>query len=192
MEEAYSIRNKNIIDIAISFSAMLRVFEQGSKQKIAGKLENSFSLLADIEGKDDFERIHSDFCEWFVKNIFTVEKVLKNKKIKKSRAASYGQAAKVFNIALKVYVYYCNLPDYETVARLRPMLHCAVDTLMMGHLKKKYPKENLEAKTIEAVSKSDYVVLQKMVKQHMEDEFDKPLLPVQYEDIMWYGLNRRA
>ena len=72
------------------------------------------------------------------------------------------------------------------------MLHCAVDTLMMEHLKKKYPKENLKAKTIEAVSKTDYVVLQKMVKQHIEDEFDKPLLPVQYEDIMWYGLNRRA
>ena len=192
IEEAYSIRNKNIIDIAVSFSAMIRVFEQGSKQKIVGKLENSFSLLANIDGKDDFERIHSDFCEWFVKNVLTAEKVLKNKKIKKSRAASYGQAAKVFNVALKVYVYYCNLPDYETATRLQPMLHCAVDTLMMGHLKKKYPKENLEAKTIEAVSKSDYVVLQKMVKQHMEDEFDKPLLPVQYEDIMWYGLNRRA
>ena len=174
MEEACSIRNKNIIDIAISFSAMIRVFEQGSKQKIAGKLENSFSLLADIEGKDDFEKIHSDFCEWFVNNVFTAEKVLKNKKIKKSRAASYGQAAKVFNVALKVYVYYCNLPDYETAAKLLPMLHCAVDTPMMEHLKKKYPKENLKAKTIEAVSKSDYVVLQKMVKQHIEDEFDKP------------------
>jgi len=192
IEEANLIRYKNIIDIAISFSGMNRVFEQGSKQKIAGKLESSFSLLAGIEGKDDFEKIHSDFCEWFVNNVFTAERVLKNKRVKKSRSASYGQGAKVFNIALKVYVYYCNLPDHETAARLLPMLHSAVDTIMMEHLKKKYPKENLKAETIEAVNKSDYFVLRKMVNQHIKDEFDKPIRSVHYDDIMWYRLNRRA
>ncbi|MCJ7583796.1 MAG: hypothetical protein MUO30_03370 [Anaerolineales bacterium] len=192
MDEASSIRYKNIIDIAISFSAMTRVFEQGSKQKIAGKLEYSLGLLAGIEGKDKFENMHSDFCEWFVNNVFTAEKVLKNKKIKKSRAASYGQAAKVFNIALKVYVYYCNLPDYETAAKLLPMLHSAVDTLMMEHLKKKYPEENIKAETIEGVSKADYFVLQKMVNQHIKDEFEKPIQPIHYDDIMWYRLNKRA
>lgn len=31
VEEANSIRNKHIIDIAISFSAMIRVFEKGTK-----------------------------------------------------------------------------------------------------------------------------------------------------------------
>ena len=191
-DEAKSIRTKNIINVAISFSAMNRLFEQGSKQKIAGKSESSFELLADVESKDDFEKIHSDFCEWFVQNVFTAEKVLKNKKIKRSRAASYGQAAKVFGVALKVYVYYCNLPDYESAAKLLPMLHSAVDTLMMKNLKKKYPKENIKAKTIEAVGKSDYVVLQKMVKKHIEDEFENKILPVHYDDIMWYRLNKRA
>ena len=190
MDYTKSLRKKNIIDIAISFSAMNRLFEQGSKQKIAKKLENSFDLLAGFENKDDFEKKHSDFCEWFVQNIFTAEKVLKNKKIKRSRAASYGQAAKVFDVALKVYVYYCNLPDYESATKLLPMLHSAVDTLMMKHLKKKYPKENIKAETIEAVGKFDYVVLQKMVHQHIEDEFDKSILPVHYDDMVWYWLHR--
>jgi hypothetical protein len=192
IDEANLIRFKNIIDIAISFSGMTRVFEQGSKQRIAEKLESSFGLLAGIEGKDDFERMHSDFCEWFVVNVFTAKRLMKNKKVKKSRSASYGQGAKVFNIALKVYVYYCNLPNPETAAKLLPMLHCAVDTAMMAHLKKKYPKENFKAETIEAVCKPDYFVIQQMVNQHIKDEFDKPILPVHYDDILWYQLNKRA
>jgi hypothetical protein len=59
MEEAKVVRKKNIIDIAISFSAMNRLFEQGSKQKIARQLESVFELLVNVERKDDFEKIHS-------------------------------------------------------------------------------------------------------------------------------------
>jgi hypothetical protein len=139
-DEVNSIRKKNIIDIALSFSAMNRLFEQGSKKRIAGQLECSLVLLAGVEGKEDFEKIHSDFCQWFAQNVFTAEKVLKNKEIKKSRTASYGQAAKVFDVALKVYVYYCDLPDYESAAKLMPLLHSAVDTLMMKNLKKEVSK----------------------------------------------------
>jgi hypothetical protein len=190
--EVNSVRKKNIIDMAISFSAMNRLFLQGSKKKIAGKLDGTFDQLAGVEGKDDFEIIHSTFCEWFIQNIFTAEKVLKNKKIKRSQAASYGQAAKVFDVALKVYVYYCNLPDRESAAKLLPMLHSAVDTRMMKNLKEKYPMENVKAETIEAIGKSDYVVLQKMVHQHIKDEFDKSILPVHNDDIVWYRLNRRT
>jgi hypothetical protein len=191
-DEVNSVRKKNIIDIALSFSAMNRLFEQGTKKRIAGQLECSFVLLTGVEGKQDFEKIHSSFCQWFVQNVITAEKVLKNKKIKKSRAASYGQAAKVFDVALKVYVYYCNLPDYESAAKLIPLLHSAVDTQMMKNLQRKYPNANMKAKTIEGVGREDYAVLQNMVKQHIEDEFDKAILPVHYDDIMWHRLNRRA
>lgn len=192
IDEANLIRYKNIIDIAISFSGMNRVFEQGSKQKIAGKLESSFGHLSVIGGKEDFEDIHSDFCEWFVNNVSTAKRVLKNKRVKESRSASYGQGAKVFNIAMKVYVYYCNLPDHDTATRLIPMLHSAIDTIMMKELKRNYPKENLKAETVEAVNKSDYFVIRKMVDQHIKDEFDKPIQPVHYDDIMWYRLNRQT
>ena len=115
-----------------------------------------------------------------------------NKKIKKSQSASYGHAAKVFDIAGKVYVYYCHLPGCESAAKLLPVLHGAVDTLIMKNLKKEYPKENIKAETIEAVSKSEYFALQKLVAKHIEDEFKSLILPVQYDDIMWHRLNRRA
>ena len=188
--EASSIKNKNVIDMAITFSAMNRVFTAGSKQKIAGKLEDSFALLANCDGKKDFEKIHSEFCEWFVKNISTSKKVLKDSEIKTSRAASYGQAAKVFDVALKVYVYYCNLPDFESATNLLPMLHAAVDTLMMRKLKEDYPNEKIKAQTIKGVSKSEYIALQKLVGKNIEEKFNNEIEPVHYDDIVWYWLNR--
>ena len=95
---------------------------------------------------------------------------MKNKEIKKSRASSYGQAAKVFDVALKVYVYYCNLPDFEFAAKLLPALHGAVDTLMMKNLKKEYPKEDIKSETIEAVGKSEYFALQKLLGRYASSE----------------------
>lgn len=189
--EASSIKNKNVIDMAITFCAMNRVFETGSKQKIAEKLEDSFGLLAGLESQKDFEKVHSEFCEWFVKNISTAKWVLKNQESKKSRTASYGQAAKVFDVALKVYVYYCDLPNCESAAKLLPLLHAAVDTLMMRNLRKKYPKDSIKAQTIKGVGKTEYFALQKLVAKHIEDKFDNQILPVQYDDIVWYWLNRQ-
>ena len=37
IDEASEIKIRNVIDMAISFSAMNRVFEEGSKQKIGGR-----------------------------------------------------------------------------------------------------------------------------------------------------------
>jgi hypothetical protein len=188
--EAQSIKFKNIIDMAISFTAMTRVFKEGSKQRIAAKLENTLGSLSNIDGKDEFEKIHSDFCEWFVRNISTARRVRKDKRIKESGPASYGQAGKVFDVALKVYIYYCQYPDCETALRLMPLLHAGIDTKMMKALKEDYPEANIQAETIEAISKSDYVSLQNLVVKHIEDKFQNQIMPVQYDDIMWYRLNR--
>ena len=186
-DEASLIKIKCVIDMAIDFSAMTRVFEKRSKQKIAEKLEYYLGLLADIDRKDNFEKIHSEFCEWLVKNVCSSKKDLENKN---SQAASYGQAAKLFNVAAKVYVYYCHLPDCESNAMLLPMLHAALDNLMMKKLKEKYPKENIKAQTISDVDKFEYVALQKLVTRHIEDDYKNMILPVQYDDIMWHRLNR--
>jgi len=186
------IKTKNVIDMSITFSAMNRVFEKGTKHKIADKLEISLGLLTTIDSKAAFDEIQSEFCEWFIKNVSTAEKVLKNKKIKQSQSASYGQAAKVFNVAGKVYFYYCHLPDCESATKLLPVLHAAVDTVMMKNLKRKYPNNNIKAETVEGVTKLEYVALQKLVARHIEDEFNSLIFPVQYDDIMWRRLNRRA
>ena len=73
IEEGYFFRNRNIIDIAISFSAMNRIFTSGSKQKIAEKLEDYLGLLTGVNDKEVFEKFHAGFCDWFVQNIFTAE-----------------------------------------------------------------------------------------------------------------------
>jgi hypothetical protein len=176
--------------MAISFTGMTRVFEIGSKQKIAERLENTLGLLAEVDSKDKFEKIHSGFCDWFKENIKTAKRVRGNKIIKKSRSASYGQAGKVFNIVLKVYVYYCHYPNDNAAAKLLPLLHAGIDTLMMRDLKKRYPLENIIAETIEAVDELEYAVLQRLVNQHIEDEFENLITPVQWDDIMWYRVNR--
>ena len=95
-----------------------------------------------------------------------------------------------FNVVGKVYVYYCNLPDCKSAAKLLPLLHAALDNEMMKNLKNEYPKENIKVKTIQAVNKPEYYALQKLVAKHIEDEFNNLIHPVQYEDIMWYRFNR--
>lgn len=190
--EAASTKIKNVIDMAITFSAMNRLFKKRSKHKIADKLECSLGMLTSCYDKTNFENIHSEFCEWFVKNVYTAEKKMKNRETKESQAASYGQAAKVFDVAAKVYVYYCHYPCCESFGKLLPMLHAAVDTLMMKNLKKKYPKETIKATTIKAVGKSDYETLQNLVTKHIKDEYADSIMPVHYDDIIWHRLNRRV
>lgn len=190
--EADSIKAKNVVDMAVTFTAMIRVFEKGSKQKIVERLEQSFDKLVGVSSDKEFEAVHSEFCEWFVKNIATASKTLKNKKEKKSQSASYGHAAKVFDIAVKVYVYYCHLPNCKTAVALLPLLHGAVDTPIMKNLKSRYPTSGVKSETIESVGKSEYAVLQGLVAKHIQEEFKSEIFPAQYDDIMWHRLNRRV
>ena len=191
-DEADSIRAKNVVDMAVTFTAMIRVFEKDSKQKIVDRLEKSLAKLDGVSSEKEFNGVHSEFCEWFVKNIATASKTLKNKKEKKSQPASYGHAAKVFDIAVKVYVHYCHLPNCETAVILLPLLHGAVDTPIMKNLKSKYPNTGIKSETIESVGKSEYDALQRLVAKHIQEEFKSDIFPVQYDDIMWHRLNRQV
>jgi hypothetical protein len=190
-DEAFSIKRKNVIDMAITFTAMSRVFEKGSKAIIAQALEDSLAKLASVDTRQSFERVHGDFCARFTESISTAAKELKNKRSKKSRPASYGHAAKVFDIAAKVYVYYCHLPSCDSAGRLMPLLHGAVDTPILRNLKARYSESGIAAKTIEAVEEREYAALQALVVRHIRDEFHDLILPVQYDDIMWHRLNRQ-
>lgn len=188
--KAESIKVKNILDMAVTFTAMVRLFEKGSKQKIIKRLEKDLQLLVSINGKEDFECLHMLFCKWFEINIVTASKELKNKAVKVSKKASYGHAAKVFDIAVKVYVYYCHLPNCEKVTELLPLLHGAVDTPIMNNLISRYQTAGINSETIESVGESQYLVLQSLVARHIKEEFNDEIYPVQYDDIMWQLLNR--
>src|SRR5260370_8207132 len=99
-------KRKNIIEMGLGYTAMIRIFSQKSKAKIEAKLEELFSHLAEISTRDDYESCHRSFCEWFTREVRTAEKNLSNGGLQPSQQSSSYPAAKVLHIANKVYVYY--------------------------------------------------------------------------------------
>ena len=175
-------KRKNIIEIALGFTAMIRIFAKGSKGTIGAKLEEFFLRLGDIRNRDDYESRHRSFCEWFTRNIQT--------NVRASGPSSYGQAAKVLDIAIKVYVYYCAQPTSEVAERIVPYLHGAIDTPIMKHLKEtKLASVKVRATTIKGLDREAYEALQSIV---MAESLTRKLHPVQYDDILWRRLNRNT
>jgi len=189
--EASRTQRLNIIDMGLTFTAMIRVFEAGSKNIIIKELDKTFNLLQTCHTKEDFEYIHCNFCNWFIDSVKTAKKVMKNKVVKPSRAASYGHGAKVFDIVSKVYIYYSSLPSIEISVKLRPFLHGAIDTPILDSLKHRYPNTAIIANSIEAIDRITYKKLQILIEKHLTDDFEAGIFPVQYDDIQWSVLNRR-
>ena len=187
---AETIKKRNIIDMALTFTAMIRVFEKKSKVRITNKLYELSEKLEDVRTKEQFEEIHSEFCHWFVAEIRTAERILKNQIIKEAHPASYGHAAKVFDIVMKVYVYYSQLPTKSAADLLIPWLHAGVDTPMMKDLNSRFPSDAVSSQTVEQVDKKAYEKLQLLVQRDISESFNGEIIPVQFDDVMWNKLNR--
>jgi hypothetical protein len=180
LADAREAKAANIVEIALDFSGMLRVFEKGSNAKIIPKLREFFDQLDSIGDKAAYDTAHAEFCTWFAAIIKTAEKKLKSGEIKPSVACSYGHGAKVLDIAAKVYVYYCGQPSAEIARKLVPMLHCALDTPMMTVIDK-------ASGTIQEVDREGYERLQACVRSKVAGQ---GIDPVQYDDVMWRRLQR--
>jgi len=191
--DADQARIRNIIDMAFGFSAMTRVFKEKSTEKTVNKLNKALSQITYLTNDKEFADFHDGFCRWFTRETWTAERKKGGKIFKKSGHASYGQGAKVLDVALKVYVYYCHLPDPETAERITQWLNSAIDTKMMKYLKKGPDKEakSITATAIEDVNKRTYVILQKLVLKDIERKFPTRILPVQWDDIKWRELNNK-
>lgn len=187
---AAEIKEKNVIDMALTFTAMIRLFEKGSKPKISKKLYDEFKRLNEIKNLNNFYIFHDQFCEWFTSNVKTAQKVRNNKIIKSSGFSLYGQAAKLLDVTLKVYVYYSGLPDKHTSEDLVPFLNTAIDNPILLHLKEAFPNEIIHSKTVEKIDKNTYKKLQRLIKSEIKEKFGNDIVPTQYDDIMWYRLNR--
>ncbi len=187
LELAEKAKKQNIIDMAVGFTAMMPLFQERSADLIKEKLANLFESLDRISSDQDFSKIHSDFCQWFIKTI---------RLAKTEEPSSYGHAAKVLDLALKVYVYYCNMPSPVKAESLMPRLNRAIDTPILRHLFKKLEdiyRESLPPHylwTIKMIDKEDYDLLQKVIRQDIRDSFKDKLSPVQYDDIMGRRLDR--
>ena len=180
--ELKEIRLHNIIDMGLTFSAMIRLFEKGSKKKLRKQILAEAKNVFEAKSEEDFNNIHSNFCNWGVKNILLA---------KKGTPASYGQIAKTFDVVLKVTVYYSHLPNCEKSAEISEWLNAAVDTKMMDMLKDCYPKDIQPwPTTVEKVDKTTYVRLQKIVRKFIREKHNRSLLPVQFDDFYWKALNR--
>lgn len=176
-------QRQNVIDMALSFTGMMRVFSAGSNTSIAKKLESFFERLKGIRSAQSYDQLHQWFCVWFRAN------VQKNKKTPGAQA-SYGQGAKVLDVAAKVFVYYCKLPEAGTALRVLPFLHCGIDTGIMNYLKRRYPKGGITASTLDDINKRVYRALQGLVACDIEETFRGRVCPVEYDDIMWNRLNK--
>jgi len=165
-------KTKNIIDMAISFTGMTRVFKPKSSEKIRQKLMETLGLL----DKEDYEKLHSEFCDWLINNITTAS----------GSPPSYGQAAKIFDIAMKVIVSYCHLPEFSVASRIKPHLHCAVDTKIMLELKRDY-HFGKGLFTLSQVKKRHYDEFQNCLNSEAKKANRSA---VDYDDILWRKLNR--
>jgi hypothetical protein len=185
-ELAEQAKKQNIIDMALGFTAMTPSFREGSADLIRNKIADSFEELDRVRSNQDFSKMHMNFCMWFVKTIRLVEG---------EETPAYGHAAKVLDLALKVYVYYCKMPNQARAELLTPWLNGAIDTHVLRHLHKKlkdygktYPPHY--SWTIKLINKEEYDLLQKVILQEIKDSFDGSILPVQYGDIIGRRLDR--
>lgn len=186
---AEQVKIRNIIDMAFGFSAMTRVFKEESTEKIVNKLNEAVSQITYLKNEKEFANFHDGFCLWFIDNIKTAQRTKRDGTKKPSCTASYGQEAKVLDIALKVYVYYCHLPDPETAERITQWLNSAIDTKMMVYLKGLPGGDVVNVTSIEQVNENTYTNLQALVRMDIECNFPTRILPVQWDDLMWRKLN---
>jgi hypothetical protein len=179
-------KKRNIIDMAVGFAGIMPLFQERSADLIKEKLTETFEGLERIGIDEEFNKMHRAFCQWFVKTI---------KLAKTEEPSSYGHAAKVIDLALKVYVYYCKMPSPGKVELLTPRLNGVIDTPILRHLFTRLqdmygkPSPPHYLWTIKMINEADYDLLQKALRQEIRDSFDDRISPVQYDDIMGQLLN---
>jgi len=186
LELVEQAKKRNIIDMAVGFAGMMPLFQERSADLIKEKLTEIFEGLERIGSDEEFNKMHKAFCQWFVKTI---------RLAKTEEPSSYGHAAKVLDLALKIYVYYCKMLTPAKAELLTPRLNGVIDTPILRHLFKRL--EDIYGKpspphylwTIKMINEEDYDLLQKALRQEIRDSFDDRISPVQYDDIMGPRLN---
>jgi hypothetical protein len=182
----------NIVDMGLSFSAMIRLYEKESKRIIRRNIIKILKKINAADSEDQFEEHHESFCDWGVKTIVLAEKVRNGRVIKERGPASYGQIAKTLDVVLKVVVHYCHWPNQRKSTELCKWLHAAIDNKMMRFLKDDYPDYfPIWPTSVEGVDKSSYKKLQQLVKIFIKEKHRNEILLVNFDDLYWHRLNRQ-
>jgi len=182
-DDPAEIRLHAVIDMGLNFSAMLRLYKKESKKQLYEKIFSEIKKLFEAKSEADFTKFHLSICDWGIGNI-----CLRDGKT----FASYGQFAKTVNVVLKVAIYYCHLPDCQKSKQISRWLHAAVDTKMMGKLRRCYPRAIKPWPTTlqEIRDWQSYKAIQELVCRFIREKHQEGILPVQLDDIYWWKLNK--
>lgn len=184
LNQEEKLRVRFIMEMGLKWSGMMRVFDKGMQGKLYNKIMDDFAqkLFNDVGSREEYVKIHADFCDWGTRNID------QNKRLQRDKA-SYGQIAKTLDVTLKVAVYYCHLPDCEQSKKICQWLNAAVDTAMMGELQKAFSDAIQPWPTsIREVDKTAYDKIQSLVRESIKRDHDA-ITPSQWEDIHWVEAN---
>jgi len=190
--EPDDVKPLNIVDMALGFSAMMRLFQEGSKEFIQKQIMAYLPQFFNANSEEEFKQAHHAFCFWGTSTIKTAEKKHKDGSIKSIEPASYGQIAKILDIVLHVVIHYAQYPNNEKAKMLSKWLNTAMDTKMMAFLSGCYP-DALKPwpRTIAQVTKDDYEVIQETVRLFIQEEYVGEIRPVDIDDVYWEVLNRK-
>ena len=182
----------NVVDMALGFTAMMRLFEEGSKKKIRKQVVDLLPAIYDCKSESEFRTIHNGFCEWGIKNVRRAERKKNGKVVKPSGPPSYGQMAKTLDVILHVVIRYACYPDSKMAEVILKWLNTAMDTKMMAFLSSYYPDVLTHwPKTIEQVkTREQYDVIQNTVRQFIQEEHRGNITPIDFDDIYWRALNK--
>lgn len=187
------VKPQNIVDMALGFTAMMRLFDEGSKETIQAEILRRLPRFYTSRSEEEFKAAHHSFCVWGVETIKRTKGKGTSKSSKGFSLTSYGHMAKTLDVVLHVVIHYAHQPNCETANTLSKWLNPAMDTRMMAFLAGCYP-DALKPwpKTIEQVKEEDYQVIQQMVRQFIKEEHAGKILPVDFDDIYWEVLNRKV
>lgn len=190
LNEALITRNAIIVDMALGFTAMMRVFEPSSKARVSVLVADALAEISKSESRERFEAVHAAFCQAFVRQVKASGRSSKNGAKVPKAPASYGQAAKILDICSKVWFYYCALPSPAIADRVLPWLHVAIDGPTLRHLKRTCKTHVVTASSIAGIDKPQYLELQALAKRHRAQSCEAEVAAVQYDDIQWWLLNK--
>ena len=74
LEDPAEVRLRNVIDMGLNFSAMLRLYTPGSKKELYQRIFSEIKQLFQAKPKEQFTIIHSRICDWGVgdKTLFSL------------------------------------------------------------------------------------------------------------------------
>lgn len=183
-------RASNIIDMALGFTATLRVFQGSSKAVISNLLVKYLEKAGKVESKEQFDELHDNFCREFILGVKVAEKRLKDGRVQPMRAASFGHAAKMFDVCAKVWFHYCSMPNTSVANKVVLYLNSAIDTPILKHLKKQNPNAGISASSISDIDRGCYKELQKLAALDRAASCPDAVDMAQYDDLLWLRLNR--